>query len=231
MLHKFKFLFITLIIIISAGCGSSKTSSANPQPIQPTINKKAAARTNTQLGFYYLQNGDYQRAKAKLLTALQEAPDDPIANSAMGYFLEKTGEAVQAKEYYLRAIKLAPNDGAMYNNFGTFLCRQHQYTEALKQFKIAIADKDYLHSARAYENAGLCAKKMHNSRLAQQFFFKAIQHDPNLPTSLFELSSLYYQAGNYTKARDYFNRYAAVNLPTKEAKKLKIAINKHIKHT
>jgi len=230
MLHKFKFLFIIIIIIVSAGCSSSK--STNPLPIQPTINKKAAAKTNAQLGFYYLQNGNYQRAKAKLLTALQENPDYPPANSTMGYFLEKTGETAQAKEYYLRAIKLAPNDGAMHNNFGTFLCRHHQYTEALQQFKIAVADKNYLHSARAYENAGLCAKKMRNSRLAQQFFLKAIQRDLNLPTSLFELSSLYYHAGNYTKANYYFNQYAAVISPTKDAKKLQIAINKHInKHT
>lgn len=229
MLHKFKFLFIILIMIISTGCSSSKPD--NPLPIQPNINKKAAAKTNTQLGFYYLQNGDYQRAKTKLLTALKEDPKYPPANSAMGYFLEKIGEIAQAKEYYLRAIKFAPKDGAMHNNFGTFLCRHHQYTEALQQFKIAVADKDYLHSGRAYENAGLCAKKMHDPRLAQQFFQKAIQHNPSLPTSLFELSSLYYHAGNYTKANHYFQRYAAIAQPTQNARKLKIAINKQIKHT
>jgi len=229
MSRQLKCLAIILIMIISAGCSSSK--STNPPPIQPIINKKAAAKTNTQLGFYYLQNGDYQRAKVKLLTALQEDPNYPPANSTMGYFLEKTGEIAQAKEYYLRAIKLTPNDGAMHNNFGTFLCRHRQYTEALQQFKIAIADKDYLHSAGAYENAGLCAKKMHDPRLAQQFFLKAIQRNLNLPTSLFELSSSYYRAGNYSKAHDYFQRYAAITQPTQDARKLKIAINKHIKHT
>lgn len=229
MIKNMKMLFIIFIILVMAGCSSSKSPTTPEQPTAPQINKLAAAKTNVQLGFYYMQQGNYQRAHTKLLTAIQEAPNYPPANSAMGYFLETTGETDRAKEYYLRAIKLAPNDGGMHNNYGTFLCRHKDYTEALQEFKIAASDKNYINTARTYENAGLCAQKIPNTKLAQQLFLKAIQRDPSLSTSLLALTKINYHSKQYTKANYYLNQYLRITSPTKTTTQLKLAINKKLK--
>lgn len=217
-----------LITLAIAGCSSSNTPTDTQQPIVSKANKLAAAKTNVQLGFYYIQQGNYQRAQAKLLTALKEAPNYPPANSAMGYLLETTGEPDSAKEYYLRAIKLDPNDGGMHNNYGTFLCRHKHYTEALQEFKVATFDKNYINTAGTYENAGLCAQQIPNIKLAQHFFLKAIQRNPALPTSLLALTKINYNSKQYAKANDYLNQYLQIASPTKTATQLKLAINKKL---
>lgn len=229
MTNKSKILLPMLVTLAIAGCSSSNTQTDTQEPIVPKVNKLAAAKTNVQLGFYYIQQGNYQRAQAKLLTALREAPSYPPANSAMGYLLETTGEADNAKEYYVRAIKLDPHDGGMHNNYGTFLCRHKHYTEALQEFKIAITDKNYINTSGTYENAGLCAQQIPNTKLAQHFFLKAIQRNPALPTSLLALAEINYNSKQYAKANDYLNQYLQVASPTKAATQLKLAINKKLK--
>jgi len=231
MRNKFKIFAMIISLAITVGCSSSKPSSNTEQlPTLTPANKQNAAKINVELGFYYLQQGDYKRSQAKLLTALQEAPNSPKANSAMGYFFEKIDEASRAKQYYLRAIKLDPKDSAAHNNFGTFLCRHNEYDAAIKEFKIAVADENYLNAAKAYENAGICAKKIPNLHLAKQFFLKAIHRDPSLTTSLLSLSSLYYHEGKYRTANNYLNKYLSIAQPTKQATQLKVAINKKLRH-
>jgi type IV pilus assembly protein PilF len=136
------------------------------------------AGLNTKLGLAYLHQGHVARAKSKMLLALQEDPNNPIILDAMGYFLEKTGNVKTARQYYLRAVALAPRRGTVQNNYGTYLCRHGYYQEAIKHFLLATQDTNYLHVADAYENAGVCAAKIPNKKLAHKYFRAALQHDP-----------------------------------------------------
>ena len=95
-----------------------------------------------------------------------------------GYFLEKTGNVEAAQQYYLQAIKIAPKTGAVQNNYATYLCRHGYYQQAITHFLLAAQDANYLHVANVYENAGICALKIPNKKLAHKYFQTAIQHDP-----------------------------------------------------
>lgn len=159
--------FLTLFILQLVSCATS-SSHSNP----------TAANYNVALGLSYLKQNNVEAAKRKLLLALQQAPQDPTALDAMGYFLEQTDEPIQAKKYYLAALKLAPKAGETQNNYAAFLCRQGDYSKALTHFLLATQDKNYLHPAQAYENAGLCALKIPNRTLAKQYFQKALKADP-----------------------------------------------------
>ena len=109
------------------------------------------------MGLGYLKQGDRPRAKKKLLTALEQEPTSPDVNSAIAYYFEQTKELKQAEKYYLKALSLAGNSGAQLNNYGTFLCRQGDYKKAENYFLKAVKDVQYVNTAGAYENAGLCA--------------------------------------------------------------------------
>lgn len=176
-------LLIVLISFMLTSCYSmdeNATSKYNPK----------AAAYNVQLGLAYLKQGNRQRAKQKLLKALEEAPDSLETNDAMAYFYENTQDNKKAEMYYQRAIEWHPEAGAALNNYGAFLCREKRYDEADIYFLKAIADPEYLNTARAYENAGLCALAANQSDKAQNYFKRALAEDPSLKQSAYELEKL-----------------------------------------
>lgn len=177
-------LILTMIIACMMGCATNKAKTEQDEQ------KVKNASINIQLGMTYLERKDPQRAKGKLLRALDQAPHLPEAWYAMGYFLEKTGDAKKAGDYYLKAVELDPARGDVQNNYGTYLCRHSHYRESIEHFEKATKDNTYLDSASAYENAGLCALKIPDKVLAADFFRRALAQDPDRKLSMTELVRL-----------------------------------------
>jgi type IV pilus assembly protein PilF len=182
--------------------GVSGASIAAPNP--------TAANYNVQLGVGYLQQGDVQRAKQKLLLAQAQAPDSAQVQDAMGYFHENTGDNQAAQNSYLKALALDNKSGASQNNYGAFLCRTGHYQEAVQHFLLAVQDPNYLNTAEAYENAGLCALQIPDLSNAQSYFLQAVQHDPRRANSYLELAQLSFNQNNFVQAQQYFNQYTAL---------------------
>lgn len=172
------------VILMLTACSTNKTTTESLEK-----NTKSAI-INIQLGMKYLERKDLQRAKTKLLLALQQAPYLPESWYAMGYYLEATGDAKGADKYYLKAVKLQPQRGDVQNNYGTYLCRTGQYRKSIDHFKIATEDPDYLDLASAYENAGLCSLKIPDKKLAIYYFRQAVAQEPERRVSLNELAKL-----------------------------------------
>lgn len=134
------------------------------------IQKIDAADAEIQLGLAYLEQQSAMSAKKKFLLALQNAPKYSQSWDAMAYYMDMTGDKETAAKYYKYAIKLAPKDASVHNNYGVFLCKQGEYIQALQQFDLALADKNYLKTAQTNRNAGLCALKIPNTKLADAYF-------------------------------------------------------------
>lgn len=179
-----------LICLQLCSCAASHQPINTEQDAQTKV-----AEINIELGLKYLQMKNFQRAKQKLLSALEENPKLPEANYAMAYFYEATGDNQQADQYYLHAISLAPNRGDVQNNYGTFLCRTGKYRLAIKHFELATRDRDYLDTASAYENAGWCALKIPDKKLAENYFKISVMHDPSRTAALQEWQKLTNQKG------------------------------------
>ncbi len=149
-----------------------------------------AANANIQLGMNYLTTNQPQMAQQKLLAAIRIAPDYAPSWYTMAYYLEVTGQLAQANNDYLIAIRLAPKSGDSLNNYGTFLCHTGKAKASLLYFIKAAQDPDYLDSAGAFENAGLCAELIPDNTLAIKYFKVALQRDPNLVRSEVQLRKL-----------------------------------------
>ncbi len=171
----------------------------------------AAANDNMQLGLAYLQQGNRVRAKQKLLLALQQDHNSAQIQDAMAYFLEVTGDTHQAEVYYLRALQLTPHSGVALNNYGVFLCRIGKYTESENQFLAATQDPNYLNTAKAYENAGLCAEEIPDFNNATQFLLLAVKQDPKIAQVWFELAQISYEKGDKQLADQYMTTYLKLN--------------------
>lgn len=208
-------LILTSFVLLN-GCASHVSTSPAPSSSIKVANNPKASTYNVQLGVGYLKQGNYDLAKEKLTLALQQDPKSSTANSAMGYFLEKTGDYSRAEDYYKQAISLSNTSdaGSAVNNYGTFLCRRGQYQAAQEQFLKAAIDPNYLTPGKAYENAGLCALLIPDTKQAINYFQEALQKNPNLPNSMLQLAQLYYSNGDYKNSYKYLERYLQKNSPT-----------------
>lgn len=214
---KIKQIFLVLGMASLIGCQAQQKPEVDE--VKSSVNPKAAA-FNTRLGLAYMQQGEIQRAKRKLIMAIQQAPNAPDTNDAMAYFLEYTGDLKEAENYYRKAIAAAPNTGAVLNNYGAFLCRQGKYQQAEQYFMQAVKDPNYVNTAGAYENAGLCAYSNKDLSLAKTYFEKALAQDPRRPQSLLQLSRVYYREHQYKQANDYLLSYQKVSKNTVESLEL-----------
>jgi type IV pilus assembly protein PilF len=187
----------------------------------------AAAMLNAQLGVRYLKKGKIQRAKSRLLLALKYDRKLPEAQGAMAYFLEKTGEKEKAEAFYLRALRYSHESGEALNNYGTYLCRMKQYKASLKYFTRAAHNIDYVNTAKAYENAGLCAAKIPNLSLAYHYYQKAYKNGKN-DKLRYEMSDVLYKLKKYAKANHILKKYIEINTKNKPALSLGIQIAKKL---
>lgn len=201
-----------LLLVISgvlAGCVTTSSYDGEPSP-----NKKEAADANIALGMDSLQKGDVQAAKQKLLAAVKVSPKYPAGWYTLAYYYQATGDDDKANQYYVHALNLAPNSGDTNNNYGTFLCQTGQYQQAISRFMTAAQDPNYIDTAAAYENAGLCALRIPDLKQAKYYFVKAIEQDPSRATSLTDLAAICYKDKDYTNAYNYLNQLFKIAQPT-----------------
>ncbi|ASQ45840.1 type IV pilus biogenesis/stability protein PilW [Legionella clemsonensis] len=200
-----RFLPFFILLFLTACQHATTVKSEHSSSNKPKTQE--AAIYNTQLGIAYLKQGDMPRAKRKLLNALDLAPNSADVNVAMAYYLEKTGNLKEAKTYYQKALLLAPKSGAQLNNYGTFLCRLGKYAEAENYFLRATGDVQYIHTAAAYENAGLCAQAIPDYSKAKKYFIRALEQDPKRKQSLYELATIELKQKHAGKALMYLQEY------------------------
>lgn len=187
-------LIVGSFAITLSGCQRSMherpmTCSISDATNLPADNTKAAL-VNVELGLGYLQQGQIERAKTKLVHALELAPKISETHSAMAFFLEHAGEIFDAQTHHKDALRYAKTKGAVYNNYAAFLCRQQRFQEADEAFQQSLSDKKYAKTAEVCENAGVCALKAQETQKAKAYFLKALQQDPTRTTALSKLKDL-----------------------------------------
>lgn len=194
--------------LISCAGNKSEINLPDSHPA-PKPDLAAAAKTNVEIGMVLLKKGDPEAAKESFLRALSQAPNSSETWYAMAYYYEFTGNSAEAERDYRRAIALAPraNAGAARNNYGAFLCREKRYKEGLKQVLMAAESPNYLNTAEAYENAGLCAERIPDTKNALFYFQKALENDPKRSGSLYSVANIYSAMGNKALAQQYRLRY------------------------
>jgi type IV pilus assembly protein PilF len=175
------------------------------------------ADANLQLGIAYMRQGDLDTAMTKLKKALEEEPDSASVNGAMAVLYDRIGEGQLAEKHFERALRASPDDPQIHNNYGEYLCRKGDYTEALKQFNAAADEPLYPGIAAALTNAGICAGKIPDAKQAEDYFRKALDHDPNFSYALLQMANLMLTQGNYLAARAYIQRFDAASSPTAES--------------
>ncbi len=224
-----KFLIILLWISLSflTACSSETRKDLSVSK----IDYKRAALLNVDLGRSYLAQGYTERAKRKFIHALKLMPNLPEAHSGMGYFWEAVGEYKEAEYHYRKSISLGDGKGSFYNQYAIFLCERGRYKEADRNFTLAINDKFHEQTAEVYNNAALCVLKYDDKQKAEQYFVKALSHDPRKTELWLELAKIALSRKEFKVAEDYLNQFHKINnnSPTAEYLLLSIKVAKLLK--
>jgi type IV pilus assembly protein PilF len=220
-----KGLGLAAIIALSA-CSSIPNSS----DIKPDVNEgpDTLAETNLKLGIGYLQQGQRDLALSKLQRAIELDPKLAKAHYAIAILYDQLGQTDLALQHAERAVSLDPQDSAAHLNYGTFLCKQNQLDKADEQFQMVFKNPLYASPEAAYENAGVCAMRVPDPAKAEQYFRSALQLNPKLPITLYQMAVLHYQTERYLQARAYLQRYAEVSQHTPQSLWLGIKVERQL---
>jgi type IV pilus assembly protein PilF len=194
------------VLVLSAATAGCVTETKGPKlPSKPDL--PAAARINSQLGWAYVGQGRMDVAEAKFKKSIDQDDSYALAHAGLGYVYWQKGDPDSAQTEFRRAIALDGNDPDIRNNYGAFLCDQRQYAEGDRNFMLALKNRDYTTPAKAWENAGVCARQAGDQDRSQADFRNALQADPNYFPALAEMITASYQSQNYPAARGYLERY------------------------
>ncbi|MGH8427820.1 MAG: type IV pilus biogenesis/stability protein PilW [Gammaproteobacteria bacterium] len=191
---------VMVALAVSSGCTSS---SSSPQAIPKKASPELAARYNTQLAYGYMREGHMDIAQQKLATALQQAPHLAFVHNTLAFYYEQVGDKNRADQQYKLSLQYDPNDPNTFNNYGAFLCRNGEYRASLNYFSRAAADLNYNTPDAALVNAGICALKIPDQKLAQQYFQQSLAINSDSVQALWQLGLLFFEQGNYSAAHSY----------------------------
>ena len=186
------------------------------------------ARVHTELAALYFQRGNMAVALEELRIATQSDPNFATAHSMFGLVYMELREPKMAQQSFERAIRLSPNDPDINHNYGRFLCQSGRENESIKYFLTAVRNPLYPAPWRSYTAAGTCALRKDNVKDAEEFFLRALQLEPDDPSSLLQLGQIRYRNGALEDARKLVARYNRVNEPTAESLWLALRIERKL---
>lgn len=213
------------------GCASnpagSPPSGEAPAASEQTDSQRRA-RIRLQLAVGYYEQRQMAVALDEIRQALVADPTFAEAYVMRALIYMDMGENKLAEENFLQAIKLSPNTPDFNNNYGWFLCQNGREKESIAYFDAALKNRSYQSPAKALNNAGICSMKLKNKAAAEKYFSQAFQYDPANPTTNSNLARIYYDQGDYERARFYIGRVMKLDVLTADVLWLAIKIERKL---
>lgn len=215
---KLSGLLVFVLLSACAQTGGNKRYQDADSQIEP---ENSPAMLNVKMGVAYFERNDHDTALQKFKRALGHNPRLAIAHSGIATVYSSMNAQVDAKRHYELSVKYAPNDPIILNNYGTYLCQNGQYLEAVKYYKKTLSNPFYKTPETVHENVGVCLMKAGELNEAELHFRSALNTNPNMPISLYNMIILSAGKGKSMNARAFIQRLEA--LTALDEKVLKVA--------
>jgi type IV pilus assembly protein PilF len=209
-------IIISLMLLWTlVACTSTSSTTVTPYTADTVtkvqeVNKQKAAATRLTLGLRYLSQGDFEKGKFNLDKAYAHDPDNEDVHRGLAWYYEQVDEEELAREHYQKALRINGKNPDLLNQYGVFLCRHNKLEDSIEMF-LASADiptnKDV---SSAYENAATCSLTAGDVKTAEQYYRRALNHNPEKADSLLGMASIEYDRGRLERAMSYLTRYQKV---------------------
>jgi len=192
-------IFLVVIMFLLSACVT------DPQQSDEDLNN--ASDYNAQLGLAYINQGRYDLAMNKLKKAIEQNPDNAVAQHYIAELNRRLGQLDEAETHFQKALELTPENSSLLNNYGVFLCDAKKYQQAYTYFDKVLKDPLYPAKGSVYENVGLCAQAQGDISKAEENLKFALRLDPQSPKSLLAMAQLSFDKQKYATARKYYYDY------------------------
>ena len=205
-------IYILLFVFFISAC--STTNSKIRSKVETDL--KQAAKINVQLASGYIQRGDLEVAREKLIKAMEQDDEYVPAYTTMAVLMGMIGDPDKADDYYQDALDIDDKNPETLNNYGAFLCNQNKIDKAIKQFNKVISNQFYLTPEKSHANLGYCLMqaKSPDYVTAEKHLREALRINPTMPSALLAMGELGIETRRYLMARAYMQRYHAVSQPS-----------------
>ena len=210
--------FCLLAMVLVQACSSSGELSPKK--------KQDAAQYNAQLGAQYLQRGDLDQAREKLVKALDQDDKNALAHVTYAKLQSRVFEKAKADVHFKRALELEPEEAEHRNSYGIYLCEVEKFDDAKKQFRAAADNPYYRTPEFALDNAGLCMLDANQLSDAETYLREALRVNPKFANAYLHMADLMHRMQRLTVADAYFQRYNAYGSETAESLWLGLKINR-----
>lgn len=167
-----------------------------------------------QLGFCYLNLGQYDEAESALKSSLKLYPENYISWNYLGYCRQSKNDLNGAYEAFKRSTELRINYSSSWVNLGRVQGQLARYPEALKTLEQAMnatqgqSPEVYNEIAKVLIMQGMSNNYMRqgNMNTALQYLGKAIELYPNYGEAYRNMAYAYSQLGNSSMAEQAMQR-------------------------
>lgn len=217
----------------AGGAGAPSAASASSEPVtesdEPEARKRA--RIRLELASSYFENGQTTVALDEIKQSLVADPSYPSAYVLRGLVYMRMNEAGLAEDSFRRALQLNPRDADALHNYGWFACQQGRHLEAIDFFQRALASPVYGGQAKTLMAKGICQTRMGQFAEAEGSFSRSYELDAANPITGYNLTSLLYRRGEYTRAQFYIRRLNNSELANAETLWLGIKVERRLNNT
>ncbi len=196
--------------MLLAGCVSQSTVEIKPAEQAGNSGPAQRAQIHSERAGEYYRLGNYAVALEAAQQAVAVMPGHAQAHNMLGIIYMQLREDGKAAASFEQAIKLAPNDPEILNNYGWFVCQRQNAAQSLQYFTAAIRTPLYTTPERAMYNAGICARKAGDIKVAELQLRAAIQREPLYGPALVELADILLGIGKIKEAEAMIARHMAV---------------------
>jgi tetratricopeptide (TPR) repeat protein len=170
---------------------------------------------NNNLGLYFLDQGEIDKAVNCFLEAIRIDPSYAEAHNNLGFSIIKNGRIDEAMNQYAEAIRLQPDFVSPRYNLGDALVQLGKLPEAIAHYTEALRlSPDY---APAHIGMGIALAQQGKIKEATDHFSQAIRLEPNNADVHFNLGLALGQQGEIDKAISHFSQALQLNPDFAEA--------------
>jgi type IV pilus assembly protein PilF len=216
----------------AGGAGGPSAAALSSEPVtesdEPEARKRA--RIRLELASSYFENGQTTVALDEIKQSLVADPSYPSAYVLRGLVYMRLNEAGLAEDSFRRALQLNPRDADALHNYGWFACQQGRHVEAIDFFQRALTSPVYGGQAKTLMAKGICQTRMGQLAEAEGSFSRSYELDAANPITGYNLASLLYRRGEYTRAQFYIRRLNNSELANAETLWLGIKVEHRLRN-
>lgn len=208
-------MLVTMLVLFGNLAAARSGEDARPvllaQASQVDIQNRGAeesdvqkrARLRMELAVNYFEERRFSVALDELKQALTLVPNYADAIGVLALVYMELGEKNLAEQSFRRAMQLKPDDSDLNVNFGWFLCSTGRERESISFFLTALKNPLYTRPALPYQNAGVCSLKFRDVTAAENYLKRSFELDPRGRIAAVSLAQIFYDRGEYDRARFY----------------------------